>query len=106
MLLSKQEFHPPPSSVAEETIFEKDSLVGRSGITQTPVLFENFKKLWYYRIGWDRVGWKPSCPVAYKAIKYIAKYLKYQMPSEEYFSSEHSYMRSKLRRSGIRDRLG
>jgi hypothetical protein len=33
------------------------------------VLFENFKKLRSYRIGWDQVGWKPTCPVTYKAIK-------------------------------------
>ena len=44
-------------------------LVSRTGITQTPVLFENFKKLRNFRIGWDQVGWKPTCPIAYKATK-------------------------------------
>ena len=44
-------------------------LVSRTGITQTPVLFENFKKLRDFRIGWDQAGWKPTCPVAYKATK-------------------------------------
>ena len=44
-------------------------LVSRTGITQTPVLFENFKKLRSYRIGWDQVGWKPTCPATYKATK-------------------------------------
>ena len=44
-------------------------LVSRTGITQTPVLFENFNKLRSYRIGWDQAGWKPTCPVTYKAIK-------------------------------------
>ena len=46
-----------------------DLLVSRTGISQTPVLFENFKKLRNFRIGWDQVGWKPTCPVTYKAIK-------------------------------------
>ena len=44
-------------------------LVSRTGITQTPVLFVNFKKLRNFRIGWDQVGWKPTCPVTYKATK-------------------------------------
>ena len=44
-------------------------LVSRTGITQTPVLFENFKKLRSYRIGWEQVGWEPTCPAAYKATK-------------------------------------
>ncbi len=44
-------------------------LVSRTGITQTPVLFENFKKLRNFRIGWDQVGWKPTFPVTYKATK-------------------------------------
>jgi len=44
-------------------------LVSRTGITQTPVLFENFKKLRDFRIGWDQAGWRPTCPVAYKATK-------------------------------------
>ena len=44
-------------------------LVSRTGIAQTPVLFENFKKLRNFRIGWDQVGWKPTCPIAYKATK-------------------------------------
>ena len=47
----------------------KELLASRTGITQTPVLFENFNKLRSYRIGWDQVGWKPTCPVTYKAIK-------------------------------------
>ena len=46
-----------------------EQLVSRAGITQTPVLFENFKKLRDFRIGWDQAGWKPTCPVAYKATK-------------------------------------
>ena len=29
-----------------------EQLVSRAGITQTPVLFENFKKLRNFRIGW------------------------------------------------------
>ena len=44
-------------------------LVSRTGITETPVLFENFKKLRRFRIGWDQVGWKPTCPAIYKATK-------------------------------------
>ena len=47
----------------------KELLASRTGITQTPVLFENFNKLRSYRIGWDQAGWKPTCPVTYKAIK-------------------------------------
>ena len=47
----------------------KELLASRTGITQTPVLFENFNKLRSYRIGSDQVGWKPTCPVTYKAIK-------------------------------------
>ena len=46
-----------------------EQLVSRAGITQTPVLFENYKKLRDFRIRWDQAGWKPTCPVAYKATK-------------------------------------
>ena len=46
-----------------------EQLVSRTGIMQTPVLFENFKKLRNFRIGWDQVGWKPTCSIAYKATK-------------------------------------
>ncbi len=58
MLLAKQYFCPVT-----------ELLVSRTGITQTPVLFENFKKLKIYRIGWDQVVWKPTCPAIYKATK-------------------------------------
>jgi hypothetical protein len=46
-----------------------EQLVSRTGITQTPVLFENFQKLRNFRIGWNQAGWKPTCPIAYKATK-------------------------------------
>ena len=81
----------------------KELLASRTGMTQTPVLFENFNKLRSYRIGWDQAGWKPTCPVTYKAIKKYFENIRNIKCSAKNISVPDT---ATCEASSIRDRLG